>query len=119
AGVHFSTLTERLMNALLLAVLLSSAPASAAPDETDVSCYRLMAELARAPDPDVRTLGLTAAQYFLGRIDAASPGYEVRGAPVSDAERPDLVRRCGERLNANGFDLRALGASNDGSRPTV
>jgi hypothetical protein len=108
------------MNALLLAVLLSSAPAgAAAPDETDVGCYRLMAELARAPDPDVRTLGLTAAQYFLGRIDAAAPGYEARGAPISDAERPDLVRRCGERLNANGFDLRALGASGEGQRPTV
>jgi hypothetical protein len=107
------------MNALLLAVLLSAPAQPAAPDETDIGCYRLMAELARAPDPEVRTLGLTAAQYFLGRIDAASPGFEVRGAPVSDAERPDLVRRCGERLNANGFDLGALRASDDGSRPTV
>jgi hypothetical protein len=108
------------MNALVLAVLLSSAPAQpGTPDQTDIGCYRLMAELARVPDPEVRTLGLTAAQYFLGRIDAASPGYEVRGAPISDAERTDLVRRCGERLNASGFDLRALRASGEGVGPTA
>ncbi|MEA3017967.1 MAG: hypothetical protein QOI38_2689 [Sphingomonadales bacterium] len=107
------------MNALLLAFLLSAPARPATPDQTDIGCYRLMAELARAPDPEVRTLGLTAAQYFLGRIDAAAPGYEVRGAPISDAERPDLVRRCGERLHANGFDLRALRAAGDGPRPTV
>ncbi|HEX8653822.1 MAG TPA: hypothetical protein VF693_01180 [Allosphingosinicella sp.] len=108
------------MNALLLAVLLSSAPAQpGTPDQTDLSCYRLMAELARAPDPEARTLGLTAAQYFLGRIDAASPGYEVRGAPVADAERPELVRRCGERLQTNGFDLRALRASGERPRPAA
>lgn len=107
------------MNALLLALLLSGPAPTAAPDATDVGCYRLMAELSRAPDPEVRTLGITAAQYFLGRIDAAAPGYEAGGAPVSDAERPDLVRRCGDRLNANGFDLRALRAPADEARPTA
>jgi hypothetical protein len=78
-----------------------------------------MAELARAPDVEVRTLGLTAAQYFMGRIDAAAPGYEAHGAPASEAERPDLARRCGERLDANGFDLRALRAPADEERPTA
>ncbi|HEX8364121.1 MAG TPA: hypothetical protein VF603_02420 [Allosphingosinicella sp.] len=108
------------MNALLLAVLLSSAPAPAAgPDSTDLGCYRLMAELARAANPQVRTLGLAAAQYFLGRIDAAAPGYEVSAVPVSEADRPELVRRCGERLNANGFDLRALAAPGQALRPTA
>ena len=106
------------MNALLLAALLAAAPA-AGPDETDLGCYRLMAELTRASDPEVRTLGLAAAQYFLGRIDAAAPDYEVSPAPVSEAARPDLLRRCGERLNANGFDLRALGAPAEATRPTA
>jgi hypothetical protein len=71
-----------------------------------------MAELARSEAPQVRALGLGAAQYFLGRIDSASPGFEVSGiAAVRESERPALVRSCAEALSAVGFDLRALGAT--------
>ena len=104
------------MNALLLAALLALSPSasasSAAPTETDLRCFRLMAELSRERDPEVRALGLTAANFFLGRIDAAAPGFDVRadsaGAPPGDVERPALVRRCSEALSAGGFDLGAL-----------
>jgi len=109
------------MNAPLLALLVASSPApAAAPAVEDLRCYRLMAELARSDDPAVRTLGLTAAQYFLGRIDAASPGYDASAtAAVAEAERAPLVRRCAEALGANGFDLRALGESLTRPEPTV
>jgi hypothetical protein len=108
------------MNALLLAAMLAAGPSPAAttPDESDLRCYRVMAELARAENPAARGVGLAAAHYFLGRIDAAAPGYDTSSAPaVSPAERPALIRRCGEALNANGFDLRALGASRDRPEP--
>jgi hypothetical protein len=101
------------MNALALAMLIagSSAP-SPAPAETDLRCYRLMADLSGAEDPEARALGLTAAGYFLGRIDAASPNYDVaQVGAVSDEERPGLIRRCGEALDAGGFDLRSFGAA--------
>jgi hypothetical protein len=109
------------MTALLAAALLAyAAPQAGAPAETDLRCYRLMAELARAQDPAARTLGLTAAQYFLGRIDAAAPGTDLsRIAPVSESERAPLMRRCGDALNEGGFDLRALGASLDRAAPSI
>jgi hypothetical protein len=109
------------MTALLAAALLaSSAPQAAAPAEPDLRCYRLMAELARARDPAVRTLGITAAHYFLGRIDAAAPGYDLaRIAAIDDAERAPLLRRCGEALVSGGFDLRALGESLERESPTI
>ena len=109
------------MNALLLAATLASAPAqAAAPAEIDLGCYRLMADLARAEDPAVRMLGITAAHYFLGRIDSAAPGFDVAAArPVAEAERPELLRRCTAALSASGFDPGALGASLDRPRPEV
>jgi hypothetical protein len=104
------------MNALLLAMLLTGGTPSPAPDETDLRCYRLMADLARAEDPQVRALGLTAASYFLGRIDAASPGYDlarVRPGAESAAEdeRRALIGRCADALGAGGLDLRSFGAA--------
>ena len=106
------------MNFLLAAAMLASA--AAAPADTDLRCYRLMAELARSEDPAGRTLGLAAAQYFLGRLDAAAPGADLaRIAPVGESERAALVRRCGEALQNGGFDLRALGASLDRGSPAT
>jgi len=109
------------MTAFLAAALLAlAAPQAAAPVETDLRCYRLMAELARAEDPAARRLGLTAAQYFLGRIDAAAPGTDLaRIAPVAESERAPLMRRCGDALSEGGFDLRALGESLDRESPTI
>jgi hypothetical protein len=98
------------MTSLFLAALLASAPQGPAPAAGDVACYRLMAELARAEDPAVRALGLGAAQYFLGRIDAAAPGHDPAAAATpAVSERPELLRRCSAVLEASGFDPRSLG----------
>ncbi len=78
----------------------------------DLRCYRLMAELAREDDPRIRSAGMTGAHYFLGRIDAANPGFDPEagsGEPAPLAERETLVRRCGEAMGAGGRDFRALG----------
>jgi hypothetical protein len=107
------------MNALLLAAMLAAPVPGAAPDETDVRCYRLMAELARAEDPEIRRVGLTAAQFFLGRIDAAAPGYEVGAAGIGEAERPELIRRCGAALDSSGFDPREAAEALEPPEPTV
>jgi len=108
------------MNALLLAAMLASSPQAPAPAETDLRCYRLMAELTRAEDPAVRALGLSAAHYFLGRIDAAVPGYDLASAPaVPERERPALLARCSATLSDHGFDPRAVGASLEPAGPTT
>lgn len=89
------------MNLLILAAVA----AAAAPSETDLRCYRLMAELAQAEQPAARALGLGAASWFLGRIDAAAPGYDVARLPgVPRRERPALARRCAALLEAGGYD---------------
>ena len=79
----------------------------------DLRCYRLMAELAREDDPRVRSAGMTGAQYFLGRLDAADPGFDpdvaASGDPLPLAEHDALVRRCGDAMGAGGRDFRALG----------
>ncbi|HEX8644264.1 MAG TPA: hypothetical protein VF702_10170 [Allosphingosinicella sp.] len=108
------------MNALLLAAMLATPVQGPAPDETDVRCYRLMAELARAEDPAARALGIGAAQYFLGRIDAAAPGYDVAAEPpVAEGDRAALLARCTAALDENGFDPRALGASLEPAEPAI
>ncbi|MFN3726345.1 MAG: hypothetical protein ACK4SZ_08570 [Allosphingosinicella sp.] len=81
----------------------------------DLRCYRLMAELAQDEDPRIRSAGMTGAQYFLGRLDAADPGFDPETAGSAPAEplteREELVRRCGEAMGADGRDFRALGES--------
>ena len=106
------------MNAIVLAALVAAPPA--APAALDLDCFRLMAELSRQQNPEARALGLAAANFFLGRIDAAAQGFDVRaasGAPAGD--RADLVRRCGETLGAAGFDLGALRRSLQHPAPTA
>ncbi|HEX8525449.1 hypothetical protein [Allosphingosinicella sp.] len=99
------------MIALLSAGLLAFASPSPdqVPAERDVRCYRLMAQLARDEDPSVRSLAVTAAHFFLGRIDSAAPDFDVQSLPdVAEAERPALIVSCGESLGEAGFDPRAL-----------
>jgi len=96
---------------LSLALLALSSTADAS--SLDLRCYRLMAELAQEEDPRIRSAGMTGAHYFLGRLDAADPGFDpdaAGGAGPSTAEsRETLVRRCGEAMGAGGRDFRALG----------
>lgn len=112
------------MNLLLLAAAIGAAPPATppvqAPDAADLRCYRLMAELAQAEDPAARALGFAAAQYFMGRIDAAAPGFDLGAAPAVEArERAALVRDCTDKLSTSGFDPAALGDTLERPEPTV
>lgn len=85
-------------------LMLLAALAAASPAESDLRCYRLMAELARADAPSARNLGIRAANWFLGRIDARAPGFDVsRLAAIAETERPALLRQCMETLDRGGF----------------
>src|SRR6187402_3189914 len=105
------------MESLLLALLISATspatPADAgAPAPLDLDCFRLMAELSDDEDPRIRSMGIVGAQYFLGRIDAAAPGFDVdRGVAGETGDRDVLLRQCGEVLRAGGRDFRAIGES--------
>ena len=114
---------------LLAAAMMVASPA--APVNEPVSgaalnqrCFRLMAALAEDRDPRVQGLGRMAAQYFLGRIDAAQPGFDPDAALAGDApqgaERSRLLGQCGDAMQAGGRDFRSIGeALVPRGRPTV
>ena len=96
-------------------------PPPPSPSPQDVRCYRLMAELAQDEDPRISSAGLTGAQYFLGRIDARSPGFEPSrtGAAIADGERAALIGQCGALMGAGGRDFRSLGQQLADRRETI
>ncbi len=115
---------------LLAAVLLAAAPTPTpvnepvSPAALNERCFRLMADLAEDEDPRIQSLGRVAAQYFLGRIDAARPGFDpaaaLDGDPPAGAERERLLGACGDAMQAGGRDFRSIGqALAPPRRPTV
>jgi hypothetical protein len=112
------------MESVLIAVVLATAsPAAPVEDANalDQRCFSLMAQMAEDEDPRVQSLGRVAAQYFLGRIDAANPGFDPEAAAAVDpGERDALLRRCGDAMQAGGRDFRTIGqALIPGARPSA
>jgi hypothetical protein len=106
--------------AALFALLAPGDPPGPAP--LDLSCYRLMAELAADDDPRISEAGTTGAQYFLGRIDARAPGFDPDAAEIdrgAEGDREQLITRCGALMGAAGRDFRALGQRLVRPRATV
>jgi hypothetical protein len=106
--------TKAAMESVLIAAFLAAAsnPAPVADAETalDQRCFSLMAQLAEDQDPRVRSLGRVAAQYFLGRIDAAAPGFDPEDAAAPESgDHEALLRRCGDAMQAGGRDFRSIG----------
>ena len=114
--------TASMESVLLAALLAASSPAAAAPAPLDLRCFALMAELAEDDDPRVAGAGRIAAQYFLGRIDAAEPDFNLVDSPAAPegAARARLLRQCGDAMESGGLDFRALDrALAPPSRPTI
>ena len=111
------------MESVLIAAMIAAAPTPApvadAATALDQRCFGLMAQLAEDDDPRVRSLGRVAAQYFLGRIDAASPGFDPAEASApAPGDHQALLRRCGDAMQAGGRDFRSIGrALAPGARP--
>lgn len=108
---------------MLIAVLMAaSSPAAGAPAPLDRRCFGLMAELAEDGDPRVAGAGRIGAQYFLGRIDATEPDFDPADSPTAPqgAARAQLLRQCGDAMEASGLDFRTLGeALAPARRPTI
>jgi len=122
--------TKAAMESVLLAAAMMAA-STAAPVSEPVTgpalnerCFRLMADLAEDGDPRVQGLGRMAAQYFLGRIDAAQPGFDPEALLAAEAprgpERQQLLGQCGDAMQAGGRDFRSIGeALVPSGRPNV
>ena len=114
------------MASVFLAALfaLTAAGGSRPPDgpaPLDLRCYRLMAALAAEDDPRISAAGITGAQYFLGRIDAAAPGFDPDEAAADrpDADRAQLLSQCSALMRAGDRDFHALGQRLVSDGPTV
>ena len=113
------------MDSVLIAALFAAASPVAPVEDAnalDIRCFSLMAQLAEEDDPRVRSLSRVAAQYFLGRIDAASPGFDPdSAAAVGSGERTELMRRCGDAMASGGRDFRSIGQAlaPSGARPSA
>ena len=101
------------MESVLIAALLAASPVAASGENAgaalDRQCFALMASLAGDEDPRISGIGSVAAQYFLGRLDAAGE-IDAEAAAASAPQgtaRETLLRRCGEAMPAR--DFRALG----------
>lgn len=103
------------MESVLIAALLAASPLAASGENAgaplDRQCFGLMASLAEDNDPRLSAAGQIAAQYFLGRIDAAGSDFDPDSAsataPAGEAARAALLRRCGGAMPVR--DFRALG----------
>jgi len=115
-------IADIMVSFLLAALLAAPQPiARTGPAPLDLGCFRLMADFAEDPDPRVQSVGRMGAQYFLGRIDAAAPGFDIEtaGEAPTGAARTALLSRCGEEMQRAGHDFRAIGRTLEPARPTT
>jgi hypothetical protein len=112
---------ESVLIAAALAAAQTHAPVGDAATALDQRCFSLMAQLAESGDQRVQSLGRVAAQYFLGRIDAAMPGFDpANAAPPGQGDHSALLRSCGDAMAAGGRDFRSIGqALAPGRRPNI
>lgn len=100
--------------ALALALAQAPAPASNA-NRDDVRCLIIFSLLSSGDDKDAATTGAIGVQYFLGRLDGRTPGFDLEGAMVTEATaltQPDieaLATSCGKQIETRANDLMAIG----------
>jgi hypothetical protein len=113
------------MVSVFIALLAFTNPPNPPPDPAalDLQCYRLMAQLAQDEDPRISDAGLTGAQYFLGRIDASSPGFDPASVSTEltdqGVSQSGLIEQCGALMGAGGRNFRAIGQSLAAKRDTI
>ena len=89
------------LSALALVLPVSGARAQ---DETldDIQCLVSTFSAAGSTDPEIRTSGISAFMYFLGRLDERSPDYDLKAAIAKQvlAMRPGDISEARERCSA-------------------
>ncbi len=102
----------------LAAAILTAAviPVAAQPDTVtpDVRCLMIGMAMTNAPDPKIRTGGLMAIYYYLGRLDPKLPAAQLEAriraearAMTQDKAKAD-AQRCGQQLTARQSGLQAM-----------
>jgi len=107
--------------ALIIAALFALAQAggvarAAAPDTTaDLKCFVALSVVSDAADPDVTASIKLGRLYFLGRLDGAAPGMDLKkrfldeGGKLSVNDVKAELARCGAILSARANVLQDIG----------
>ncbi len=102
----------------ILAVTLTLATSARAQDNEnvpDVRCLVVALDLAKSPDPQMRSLAMSAGLYFVGRLRGRAPDLDLEAAIVQQLRimtHEDLRAerdRCGTVLAGQADRLAVLG----------
>ena len=108
---------------LIVAALFALAQAggvarAAAPDTTaDLKCFVALSVVNDAADPDVTASIKLGRLYFLGRLDGAAPGMDLKKRFLDQAGKLSVndvkaqLARCGAILSARANVLQDIGRS--------
>ena len=104
---------------LLLLPLAAACSQGGAPNDEgtafDLRCFLVLGQMAESGPADTRTQALTAAIYFLGRIDGRDPEFDLEarseseGAALRGPDAEQLVQRCGAEMQRRGAEVTAIG----------
>lgn len=106
-----------LLALLFAAPYLAPAPAQAQDTrlDSDLSCFVVTLSMMQSSEPQIRTAGQSAFQYWLGRLDGGDPNFDLEGRlPAAIAAMtPERIAsestRCGQEMIARGNEVQAIG----------
>jgi hypothetical protein len=83
--------------------------------EADVRCVVVAMRMGSSDNPQMKTAGMIASMYFLGRVDSRNPDLDLETRIIDDLDKmtPEDLRaaslRCSEILTARGAALKSMG----------
>lgn len=83
--------------------------------EADVRCVVVAMRMGSSDNPQMKTAGMIASMYFLGRVDSRNPDLDLETRIIDDLQKmtPEDLRaesqRCGNILTARGAALKTMG----------
>lgn len=106
--------------AALSALVNQASAAPAAANRTDLQCMLVASALGKNKEPEARGLSNIMVFYYLGRLDARTPGVDLGPALRAEVQKTPpqelqiQAQKCVETMKARAGALQALG----GPRPT-
>jgi hypothetical protein len=97
-----------------LAQAASAAPA-AGPSDSDLKCMLVASAISQNPDPKARAIANPMVFYYLGRLDARTPGLALGPALQGEARKSQaaemnvVAQKCVATVTARARALQALG----------
>ena len=110
---------------ILAAALMPMADAPADPNLADLQCAAVFAAVGAGTNAPETLQGLTGAfMYYVGRIDARDPLYDIEGQLIRLLKGGDYAtqfqadaKRCSAEMQQRGAEIEAIGKAIEASSP--